>query len=161
MLMLGWDGGEVKRCSGHCCSDFTLEFSPEEIRMKALKIRKAPDSEWKRSLLEIARMLIFLRFDKQEPGWRKPAGATRYHYTCKNFDPVTRNCMNYENRPSMCSDYPYGRSCAYKGCTRVCAPKIAWNQQSHWIHGDMKMQKEKDEAAPKQEDLCQSKPTTN
>lgn len=38
-------------------------------------------------------------------------------YTCKHFDMTTRNCTNYENRPTMCRDYPYDRKCDHKGCT--------------------------------------------
>lgn len=41
-----------------------------------------------------------------------------YWYTCVHFDRVGRRCMNYEGRPRMCRQYPYGHSCLYKGCTQ-------------------------------------------
>ena len=40
-------------------------------------------------------------------------------YSCKHWNRETRNCMDYENRPSMCRRFPYGTPCPYiaKGCT--------------------------------------------
>jgi hypothetical protein len=36
-------------------------------------------------------------------------------YTCRHWDEDTRLCGAYEQRPSMCRDYPYGRPCE-RGC---------------------------------------------
>jgi Fe-S-cluster containining protein len=38
-----------------------------------------------------------------------------YGYTCKHFDGA--DCTQYADRPKMCRDYPYGRSCGKPGCT--------------------------------------------
>ena len=82
----------------------------------------------------IADMIILLRVDKNEHGNRGPWPHFVWHYTCKNFDPVTKNCTAYETRPEMCRDYPYGNpphskgykpraegQCNYRDCTRRCA----------------------------------------
>ncbi len=36
-------------------------------------------------------------------------------YTCRVWDPRTRRCTEYDQRPPMCSNYPYGRDCEW--CT--------------------------------------------
>lgn len=57
-------------------------------------------------IIKIADMVMFLRHDHKG-----------YHYTCKHFDKNTGNCRIYKTRPKMCSAYPYGNECKYKGCT--------------------------------------------
>lgn len=34
--------------------------------------------------------------------------ASVFFYRCRWFDAETRQCMNYENRPAVCSGYPWG-----------------------------------------------------
>lgn len=31
----------------------------------------------------------------------------RIFFTCKQYNPVTKKCMDYKNRPVLCSGYPY------------------------------------------------------
>lgn len=38
-------------------------------------------------------------------------------FTCRYWNPFTRLCTNYENRPYMCSAYPYGDVCYHCGYT--------------------------------------------
>jgi Fe-S-cluster containining protein len=57
---------------------------------------------------QVAEMVIYQRPHESGEG---------YMYTCKHFDEETNNCTNYENRPRMCRDYPYGGVCSYEGCT--------------------------------------------
>lgn len=106
--------------------------------MKSLKAKRSPTDSpagWKRDIAMIADMFVFLRVDKQEHGMRAPTGKMLWHYTCKNFDPVTNNCTAYDARPAMCRDYPYGNpphshgykpraegQCNYRDCTRRCTP---------------------------------------
>jgi Fe-S-cluster containining protein len=42
--------------------------------------------------------------------------VNRYCYTCRHLL-GNKNCAIYENRPRMCSGYPYGKKCVYPGCT--------------------------------------------
>jgi len=37
-------------------------------------------------------------------------------YTCRHWDTDTRLCSVYDQRPSLCADFPYGESCHHKGC---------------------------------------------
>ena len=43
-----------------------------------------------------------------------------HHYTCRHWDEETRLCTDYENRPPMCSNFPYGRE---DGCPFGCSHK--------------------------------------
>lgn len=71
---------------------------------------------------KVPRMVIF-------QGWKEPYDQPRttypkgrgyraggHYYTCKHHDSATGNCRDYQNRPRMCSDFPYGRACPYDDC---------------------------------------------
>lgn len=96
----------MNRCTGHCCSIFTLPESPQEVKSEEFG-DKVVDGD------VISDMLIPLT--DYEPF--NSEGQIKYFYTCKHFD--GKNCTNYENRPLMCSDYPYGGNCAQLGCTLI------------------------------------------
>lgn len=113
------------RCTGTCCENFTLPYSPLEIQ-RALEAHQAWEKgdgdghflmdDGNKALMPnevevIAPMVIHLGFYPTEPGW-----SPQHHYTCKHFDKATGNCGIYATRPKMCSDFPYGRVCRYATC---------------------------------------------
>lgn len=86
----------MSRCTGHCCKGF---FIP-------LDALTAPGREWTEDDRKIADLVILL----------EPRGAEgQWVCTCRYFDGI--NCLNYEDRPYMCSAYPYGKHCNFAGCT--------------------------------------------
>lgn len=95
------------RCTGHCCRNFWLPFDPAGLRFEAKKARIGKSRYIACEVLKVEAMAIPIR-PAQNTGWR---------YTCKHHDPVTGDCQNYAERPRMCSDYPYGKPCSYRGCT--------------------------------------------
>jgi len=98
---------EESRCTGHCCRDFSLPFSPGELRRRVI-FEGLLDGE------QIADMVIYL-------GWRACVFKKDGHrYTCRHLI-NGRDCGIYETRPVMCRDYPYGGRCKYEGCTRSLA----------------------------------------
>lgn len=108
----------MNRCTGHCCAVFTLGDPPEKITTK----------EWAQSAVDgekIQDMVVPL--GDYEP-YTSDSGYTRYFYTCRHFD--GKNCNNYENRPFMCSDYPYGRKCVQLGCTLKCDQNLKESRTS-------------------------------
>ncbi len=128
---------EIERCSGGCCKSFSLPQSPIELKfqLRVAKLARQRDLELMPlgpdyrvdEIEKINDMVIFIRADsnKQMARDKDRPRARVYRYTCKHFDTKTNNCMNYENRPRMCSDFPYGKenadgSCDYPGCTRRC-----------------------------------------
>lgn len=88
------------RCTGHCCRDIPLPFSPEELHEKQHTLT---DGEY------IASMVHYtgVRYEKH--------GLTFHRYSCTHFDGVS--CTAYETRPKMCRDYPYGKPCEKSDCT--------------------------------------------
>lgn len=92
------------RCKGHCCEAFTLHNSIfREYGIEGTEKRQIQD------------MVLAIPAPKENPyhddvdpfltvGW----------YTCKHY--VDGNCDNYENRPAMCSRFPYGKRCNYRKC---------------------------------------------
>lgn len=46
--------------------------------------------------------------------WEPVAGSN--YFTCRHWDELTRLCTAYEDRPTMCRDYPYGGACQH-GCS--------------------------------------------
>lgn len=116
---------ELKRCTGHCCKEFTLPYSPKELRVKYKRefedrLRdptQAPNNE----IRQIALMIKYLGITNTTMDGRKLSKYSEwiYKYTCRNYNPKSGDCRNYENRPRMCSEYPYGKKCLYPGCTLV------------------------------------------
>jgi Fe-S-cluster containining protein len=50
-----------------------------------------------------------------------PPPQSGHYYSCKHHDEASGNCLNYADRPNMCSSFPfYGnprKRCEYKECT--------------------------------------------
>lgn len=122
----------MSRCIGHCCRKFCFPFSPYELNALKESIdngtrlftkdngeqlyNKFADEE----VMKLHSMLIYIDKSNINPETELQVEKESHHYTCKHFNTETNNCMNYENRPNMCRDYPeYGKDykCKYKGCT--------------------------------------------
>lgn len=123
----------MARCTGHCCKAFTLPISAEELQSDFEKYQawvQNPEGETKprwRDIGIIADMAIYLGM-----GWhdsktgeyvpdselnRKRFGHEPIRvYTCRHLQ-SNGDCGIYENRPSMCRDYPYGHPCKFENCT--------------------------------------------
>lgn len=84
-------------CTGNCCENFRIDnmLTREEFNAKIV-VTPTEDSAY------IADMLIDIPDDPT-------------HFNCKHFDTATRLCQDYENRPRMCRNYPYGKECE-RGC---------------------------------------------
>lgn len=93
------------RCSGHCCKEFFLPYTPEGL-LDARERFKNPE------IVLIADMVKYLGVVRPSDNFFVSHGA---FYTCKHFDGA--NCLIYETRPVMCQDYPYGRACEHNDCT--------------------------------------------
>lgn len=103
-----------RRCTGHCCKGFALEYSYSEIQSDYqtwLQNSQGPGGDKKSKIPQveiIAPMLIPL------------GGSPKYKeftYTCKNLDP-SGDCRIYQDRPQMCRDFPEpGVGCHFWNCT--------------------------------------------
>jgi hypothetical protein len=101
----------VKRCTGHCCRRFPLPASLDDIRRRRNADVCPPDEKWIQDGDKLAEMLIPL------DGGTYSNGQPAFYFTCKHHDIASGDCTNYEQRPAMCRDYPYGRPCEHTDCT--------------------------------------------
>jgi Fe-S-cluster containining protein len=101
-----------RTCPGTCCAAFTLPRKPDHLFRDFLEIADGTT---------IAAMAIPLT--PEEAGARiLAAGGVVDHggfvepekghwYTCRFWDELTGLCRNYESRPEVCREYPYGDPC--------------------------------------------------
>lgn len=85
-----------RTCPGHCCETIYQPFDPDRLVEMADTLMDGQ---------QVAEMLV-------------PTGeisGSSHHYKCKNWDPDTRLCKIYDDRPTMCRDYPYGNPCPHCG----------------------------------------------
>lgn len=59
---------------------------------------------------QIYRMVIYVGFERVRFQIRP---FITHLYTCRNLNQDTGMCDDYENRPGICRNYPYGRKCEY------------------------------------------------
>lgn len=123
----------MSRCTGHCCEKFSLPLSPMELQHAAKKQAKGWPARFSNpDMGKVAEMVIPLgthyrgtphanvrgrKREKNAPWDTRAKQAREWWYTCKYYDPETRNCTNYENRPSICREFPGSGTCKYRGCT--------------------------------------------
>lgn len=124
------------RCTGHCCQNFFLPLSPDELdrayrRWLAggtqLSMSGAATLPIFNDIYLIAPMVIYLGPDAKTPKRVNPTDEALlgkpalpgHRYRCKHFDAKAKVCSIYDIRPVMCRDYPgkEGSTCNYAGCT--------------------------------------------
>lgn len=90
-------GVECSRtCGGLCCRRF---HAPDPERIERLVRQGDTDAK------KVQEMLV--PTDGPDDG--------RPWYTCKHFDRENGTCLNYADRPEMCSRFPYNMTCSYQG----------------------------------------------
>jgi Fe-S-cluster containining protein len=98
-------------CSGACCAAFPLS-SPLADLVSGLRI--VEDGE------QIAAMCRVIEIGEAEARLAAAgSGCTvdpeRQYHACKHWDPATKLCGIYEQRPDMCRRFPYGGTCQHCG----------------------------------------------
>lgn len=115
------------RCTGHCCRRFHLYVTIDEIQKDLDEGKRRFDPEEARKLVA---MLVPLPVEEGD----NIATDREGFFTCRHLHTITGDCLNYENRPKLCSDYPYDHACTFKGCTwdegrNRCPPDVVVKQQ--------------------------------
>ena len=87
--------GFCNRC-GDCCNPIKTSWSPEEIAVKLGT--KEIDENGSRDFTFIANHWSCISRDEDD---------RTYDYQCNKFNRVTRMCEAYDERPPICSDFPY------------------------------------------------------
>lgn len=108
-----------------CCRNFTLPYSPEEIKERYLECLDAfekNDSHGAKRIKDILLvypMLVYLGFysvSGSELGG-KSGEVTAHRYTCKHLDREKGVCTIYDIRPHLCRSYPDPKGhCEYLNC---------------------------------------------
>ena len=124
----------MSRCTGHCCRRITISQYPEDLRKAYVAWHKGKKYYWSKSRnkKKIPKDIHLVYPMLKLIGWSpthaasgkrqkfvEPDGKTPLWpvYTCKHYDNKTNNCTIYKQRPKMCSSYPDGGVCKFKGCT--------------------------------------------
>ncbi len=102
------------RCTGQCCKEVIMQTSPRDLLYFITRYERG-GNPLDRDNAYIGGMLTRIREDDY-PNKESP---DTYLYKCKHFNTKTNNCMAYELRPKMCSDFPYGNVCEHPGCTNT------------------------------------------
>lgn len=105
------------RCTGRCCRDFRLPFTPASLHAAAAAARArreaTPPPEpgavhvqlpYQVEIEQIASMVVPVR----------PAADSKdaYQFSCVHIDD-DGDCVIYKDRPQMCRNYPYGHACVF------------------------------------------------
>lgn len=108
-------------CNGDCCVAFRVPYTLEELASGDVGSQDAEEARCMAAMLRPLtveeanqRALDFIEgvvptFDQTDAG---------HLYMCSNWNEETRRCNIYEDRPPMCSAFPYGEPCRY-GCSCV------------------------------------------
>lgn len=107
-------GAQCNGCGG-CCNPVALTYRPIDVLTgKVLHLTDA-DRRWVlEDLTPISRREGLERSPHMSQGGRtaylhegEPVLLWTHFYECRHYDPETRQCMNYDNRPDICSGYPW------------------------------------------------------
>lgn len=98
---------------GACCDPVALGFTQEQARTKGADFL---DPRNRKFILEDLTPIPTREGRARAPylDWMtmgivegKVEMAATVFYNCRHFDAETRSCTNYDNRPPMCSKYPW------------------------------------------------------
>lgn len=106
------------KCSGKCCEDFFLPFSPEELE-------ELYEKHTTRDIGLIYIMLIYKGVNHiiPETGKTRKNGELVHHWTCRFHDKENKKCKIYFVRPHFCRTFP--------DYTMVKDENGEWKQTSH------------------------------
>lgn len=115
---------DCSRC-GDCCDPVIVTFDPQVLAPERLAAN--PDMEdWARHQYE-----FFRDHWRSTSTFEDTDGATVHRVECDQFDRNTRSCGAHDNRPQVCSGFPwYGRdphSDDAQPCASSLSPRCSYN----------------------------------
>ena len=110
---------KTNNCSGDCCSSFPIMgMTFEGLAAWAMEVPGHTE------LQKIVSMVVPL---EEAPAVCGRNGDQPWpRFTCIHFDPVNKLCRDYENRPRMCSEFPYDTTCNHCNLNRA---EIEWPRE--------------------------------
>ena len=105
-------------CTGMCCAAFPISGGIDRIDCLTEDGPQLLDM-----LMAITHQEAAERLQRVGSPLRPSQDST--YFTCRHFDLESRRCMDYDNRPAMCRNYPYGDPCEH-GCDCKDARPLVW-----------------------------------
>jgi Fe-S-cluster containining protein len=105
----------------NCCSSFTLNFSPDYLKeVYDRKIAQKDEKCIEFKTIEEIEIVYPLLVCLGKNDFKVTGMIGDFLYTCKMLDEKTGRCKDYENRPSMCKNFPhYERVVGFEPCNRA------------------------------------------
>ena len=97
---------DCSKCPGYCCTYPRIEVKDKDLKRLARHFGLDVETAGRR----------FTRFYKDDGIDERILRHQKdevYGSICRFFDTDARRCTIYEARPSVCRDYPDGRTCGY------------------------------------------------
>ena len=114
------NGNELcEKCGGACCKAFVLNDPLQELLGRLHRLNDQTRKWIAEDIVEITHAEAIATGGVEIDLKGDP---TNYHfYRCRQFDLKTGKCKDYENRPYVCSRFPYlemiaGKASIHKSC---------------------------------------------
>ena len=91
------------KCPGYCCSYPVIPLTKKDVQRLADHFELGFKDARKK----------FTKVDGDEPYAMRRKEDEHYGRICRFFDTEARRCTIYTARPTICREYPGGKSCGY------------------------------------------------
>lgn len=98
---------------GACCQPVILPYSPADIAIHGQRLDPETVAFYHEHLTPMSRADGRAIVGSWSGGYSEIFDGERwvllaaFYYQCDRYDPVSKQCGDYEHRPSMCRDYPW------------------------------------------------------
>lgn len=96
--------GKCNQC-GQCCLTFRISVGHKEIQSYG-----SPEGDWKfakDNLIPMHKELAFFLNPHLKKFEERESLGDNFYYKCKQYNVKTKKCNNHQNRPKVCSDFPW------------------------------------------------------
>ena len=94
---------DCSKCPGYCCSYPVIPLKKRDVERLAKYF----------SLTFAKARAKFTKVDGDEPYAMRRKADEHFGRICRFFDTAARRCTIYHARPTICREYPGGKSCGY------------------------------------------------
>jgi Fe-S-cluster containining protein len=127
---------KTNACTGSCCAVFTYSVGIPELQRRADMHGDESAAFLVDMLIELSPDEAMARMDqfgvtgpREDFDLRSFVDSSRV-YKCRHWDEETRLCKVYEDRPLMCREYPYARTCDHDCACKYTAEKHVINKHA-------------------------------
>jgi Fe-S-cluster containining protein len=98
---------------GACCDPFMMVYSPADLEIHAREMDRDEMEFYRDHLSPIRRADGRRMVAHWSSGWSEfvlhgeAVLLAAWYYKCDRYDPVAKQCTDYEHRPDVCRGYPW------------------------------------------------------